>query len=119
MKNHFLTTPNFIRGKFFSILESLRPGQQVVTTDKLGTGTWIKKQNKENLTSVGIFRKGNKKVIVKHVAFEYKNLIVEQLINEASMLSLLGELATTIERKVRFPKLVKLSLQKGSGYLMS
>ena len=57
MKLQFLTTGYFLRGKVFSLLEKLMPGNIESPTRTFGKGRWIKKQNKENLTSVGIFKK--------------------------------------------------------------
>ncbi len=119
MKSQFLTTDNFLRGKMFSLLERLHPMRIASIKTNFGKGKWIKKQNKENLTSVGIFRQHTKKVIVKHVSCRFKNLIVRQLLNEASMLTLFGKLTSSIQRKVAFPRVFEYVANNNEAYLVS
>jgi thiamine kinase-like enzyme len=119
MKSQFLTTDNFLRGKVFSVLEKIKPGKIATATKDFGKGKWIKKQNAENLTSVGVFEKSRKKVIVKHVSFRFQNLIVRQLLNEASMLTLFSKLASSIETKIAFPRVFEHVSRNKEAYLVS
>ncbi len=109
MDDHFLTTQHYIKGKFLSALEKLF-SRMLGESDSLSDYRllkWVKKQNKHNLSSVGFFKsKDNKKVVVKNIKFILKNLIYEQLINEANMLKLFSALKP--RRRVRFPKVYDL-----------
>jgi len=124
MNTHFLTTKYFIKGKFFDLLEKIIPGEIDLTKNELSSNykliKWIKKQDKDNLTSVGFFKYKDKKVVIKIVRFKLKNSIYEQLINEASMLNFLAKVSAQSKGiKLIFPKVHDLIYQNNQLALVT
>lgn len=69
---------------------------------------WIKKQDRDNLYSVGIFIRGNQKVIAKILRYNHQNLSYIQLKNEICSIKLLSSILK-INKKYSVPKIIKIS----------
>lgn len=108
MNTHFLTTKYLIKGKLVSLFEKILPNtldlEPLVEIDGASLVRWIKKQNNENLTSVGLFNIYGDKSILKIVRYKMKNILYEQIINEFSMLDLLSNISNSDKKiTIKFP----------------
>lgn len=105
MNNHFLTTKNFLKGRFFSILEkvtNLKIDNSNTEFKNFDLIKIIRKQSMENANSVGKYKQKKDLFIIKGLKYYFKNLSYEQLINEANILRILNKYCTST--KVLFPK---------------
>lgn len=109
MNNHFLNTNNYLRGSFFSILESLlhHNYEYLPISGKYRLIKVLKKREDQTYPKTILCKENNGlKVVVKSLSFKFKNLNHEKLINETNILKLFkGRSIETDTYTVKFPKL--------------
>lgn len=91
----FLKTVYF---EFFERKSSKGIEHGEIVLDKYTLVRWIKRQDRENLYSVGIFQKGERKVVAKILHYKRHNLSYLQLRNEVDSLKFLSYLLKGYER---------------------
>lgn len=112
MQLHFFTTRNYIKSFFLSKLEFFLGqgwGVEKNDFDNFQFIDFLKDEGIKNKTRIGIYQAaGRQKVIIKHLTYKVKNLLYEQILNEASMLRILEPFHSESSNDiiVRFPKIL-------------
>lgn len=68
---------------------------------------WIKKQDKDNLYSVGIFKRGDRKVVAKILHYRHHNLSYLQLRNEVDSIKFLSHILKG-QKKLSVPRIINV-----------
>jgi thiamine kinase-like enzyme len=117
MDNHFLTNTRVLKGKFYNYLEIIFSKIQKKRFLKLNDYAFIKSfdkySDKQFSNSIGLYRdkQTNNKVIIRRFCYRFKNLKLEQIINEYNIMKFLEKLSMTekVNYQIIFPRLIKFT----------
>lgn len=116
MENHFLTTRYYFRGNLFGIIEKILRIKNYHKEHKIKKyflKRWLKKQNSNDSTSVGIFNSSkHESLVIKSLVYSFPNSTYEQMINEYNIFKVLNKEFSKIALKINVPKVYELIKSK-------